>query len=702
MGLESGTFISDLNIANPASGDPKNQGDDHLRLIKSTLKTTFPNVTGAVTVTHSDINSVTGKAPLASPSLTGTPTAPTAAAGTNTTQLATTAHVFAERTNTATLTNKTLTAPVISSPIGLVKADVGLSNVDNTSDLNKPISTATQAALNLKADLNSPVLTGTPSAPTASTGTNTTQIATTAYVQSSIMASSGITASLPSQSGNAGEYLFTNGTVASWEPVFPSQSGNAGKTLTTNGSVVSWTNSPNHLSDVAKYDATVTVGSSLGASIADVRSVQLTSSTELVLFLGASSLHGAVWDNTNKTFGSPALIRTATFASTDMAAVGVSSSSVLLATLPAGGTALEAVVLSVTGTTITVNSASTSTLAQASTFVPGYPGRLLQVGSSYVLAYYGTATVTTGRLRAITVSGTTATIGSEVSFTNTGAAFGTNNTSANLAYSSTEYLSLSASTTVLYAQPATVSGTTITLGTQATTTTNNATLYSAAMLSSGRAAVVYRNANVSGAVISISSNVASMSTVTLVTTAAAASGQVIGAQMLVTAAATNGINVLTDNAGTAVAGTALSSSAAGTTTILSAVGSNVVIQDGADFAVQTYTVSGNNPSLVSVSSGILDSGGSSVVGLATSFNANTSAYANLVNGTNLILGSKSVGFSSRSWLQVAFDGSGLVLQQVPAIAGTARRSALGLNALVVHAFNSLVPTRVLVRRLELT
>jgi len=45
----------------------------------------------------------------ASPALTGTPTAPTAAAATNTTQIATTAHVFAERTNTATLTNKTIT-----------------------------------------------------------------------------------------------------------------------------------------------------------------------------------------------------------------------------------------------------------------------------------------------------------------------------------------------------------------------------------------------------------------------------------------------------------------------------------------------------------------------------------------------------------------------------------------------------------------
>jgi len=53
----------------------------------------------------------------ASPALSGTPTAPTAAAGINTTQVATTAHVFAERANAATLTNKTLTSPVINTSI---------------------------------------------------------------------------------------------------------------------------------------------------------------------------------------------------------------------------------------------------------------------------------------------------------------------------------------------------------------------------------------------------------------------------------------------------------------------------------------------------------------------------------------------------------------------------------------------------------
>jgi hypothetical protein len=52
----------------------------------------------------------------------------------------------------ATLTNKTIPNATITSPSGLVKADVGLGNVDNTSDAAKPVSTAQQTALNLKED----------------------------------------------------------------------------------------------------------------------------------------------------------------------------------------------------------------------------------------------------------------------------------------------------------------------------------------------------------------------------------------------------------------------------------------------------------------------------------------------------------------------------------------------------------------------
>ena len=54
--------------------------------------------------------------------------------------------------NNVTLVNKTLTSPVINTPTGIVKWDVGLWNVDNTSDVNKPVSIATETALNMKED----------------------------------------------------------------------------------------------------------------------------------------------------------------------------------------------------------------------------------------------------------------------------------------------------------------------------------------------------------------------------------------------------------------------------------------------------------------------------------------------------------------------------------------------------------------------
>ena len=60
MGLETGTYISDLNSSNPVAGDPVNEGDDHIRLIKSTVKATFPSVSGAVSSTHTELNLLDG------------------------------------------------------------------------------------------------------------------------------------------------------------------------------------------------------------------------------------------------------------------------------------------------------------------------------------------------------------------------------------------------------------------------------------------------------------------------------------------------------------------------------------------------------------------------------------------------------------------------------------------------------------------
>ena len=68
----------------------------------------------------------------------------------------------------------------------LTKGDLELENVNNTTDLLKPISTATQTALNLKANLSSPTFTGTVIAPTPISNDSSTKVATTAYVQGEI------------------------------------------------------------------------------------------------------------------------------------------------------------------------------------------------------------------------------------------------------------------------------------------------------------------------------------------------------------------------------------------------------------------------------------------------------------------------------------------------------------------------------------
>ena len=60
MGLETGTYIDSLNSSNPTAGDAVSEGDDHLRLIKSTVKATFPNLSGAVTSTQAELNILDG------------------------------------------------------------------------------------------------------------------------------------------------------------------------------------------------------------------------------------------------------------------------------------------------------------------------------------------------------------------------------------------------------------------------------------------------------------------------------------------------------------------------------------------------------------------------------------------------------------------------------------------------------------------
>lgn len=100
------------------------------------------------------------------------------------------------------------------------------------------VTSNVQTQLDAKAPLASPTFTGTPLAPTAASGTDSTQIATTAFVQQVALNNQ-----LPSQTGNAGKYITTDGTNASWADVpdeIPSQTSHSGEFLTTDGSVLSW------------------------------------------------------------------------------------------------------------------------------------------------------------------------------------------------------------------------------------------------------------------------------------------------------------------------------------------------------------------------------------------------------------------------------------------------------------------------------
>jgi hypothetical protein len=58
MGLESVTHLDDLDATNPVGTDPRSEGDDHIRNVKSALLTDFPGISGIVTSTHSELNFV--------------------------------------------------------------------------------------------------------------------------------------------------------------------------------------------------------------------------------------------------------------------------------------------------------------------------------------------------------------------------------------------------------------------------------------------------------------------------------------------------------------------------------------------------------------------------------------------------------------------------------------------------------------------
>lgn len=135
MPVESGSFVADLNPAWPLGTDDRNQGDDHLRLIKRFIQQTLPELGGAVSVSHTEMNQLAGIS----------------------------------------------TGQTIQQQIDDLKnAGVG-PHTHAISDV-----TGLQSALNAKAALTSPSFSGVPIAPTAASGNSSAQIATTAFVQTAV------------------------------------------------------------------------------------------------------------------------------------------------------------------------------------------------------------------------------------------------------------------------------------------------------------------------------------------------------------------------------------------------------------------------------------------------------------------------------------------------------------------------------------
>ena len=186
MALESTTYIDGLVATNPAGTDARSQGDDHIRMVKSAVKATFPNITGAVTATHTELNKIDG--------VTSTTAELNILDGVTSTaaELNILDGVIATAAELNILDGVTATATELNKLDGVTATTAELNLIDGvtatTAELNyvDGVTSNVQTQLNTKAPLASPTFTGNPIVPTQASGNNTTRAASTAFVEDAV------------------------------------------------------------------------------------------------------------------------------------------------------------------------------------------------------------------------------------------------------------------------------------------------------------------------------------------------------------------------------------------------------------------------------------------------------------------------------------------------------------------------------------
>jgi len=405
----------------------------------------------------------------------------------------------------------------------------------------------------------------------------------------------------------ANNLIVGNGTSAV-QFVAPGASGNV---LTSNGTT--WQSTAPSTAIIG-YTSRLTTTAFAGGTLNTTAATAYDMDGDIEIIVGANSSGNVVavaHKNSTDAFGSPLVVRATNCAVGNIVAIKHTSTQLLVVSCTAVSTALEAVVVSLnTGTlALTANTAATATLSgNTSGFisrngivaVPSLP-------NSFVINY--NVATPARQVRAISISGTTVTIGSE--------AAPSGNSDLTVVATGDKIIVASYSTSLnsIYTTPYTVSGSTLTAGTGTTTSVAGSPLINKFFALGTRFCLIYLDNSaqtVIGGIVTLTGTTTTISTATLIS-AGAANGYwdciaVSSSKVFVVSASSTagqGANILTDSSGTASAGTAVSTLSINFNTRRSCAyldGTNVIVQEfltgtPGSYNIISFDCSGSSPAI---------------------------------------------------------------------------------------------------------